>query len=195
MATVIESETETETTPAVEPTYTAEEFMKMDLGDGLFELVRGRIVAMPPPRYRHGFVCLTVGILLGEYGRRTGLGHAASNDSAIGISNVTVRGADVCYYSEARWPQAEIGEGLPPVAPDLVVEVYSPSNRPAEMLEKVGDYLGAGALMVWVLHPEKQNLTIFRQDDPTPIVLAGKDVVGDLPELPGFRCQVAEFFC
>jgi len=188
------TETEAETTPAVEPTYTADEFMQMDLGDGQFELVRGRIVEVPPASFLHGSVCLSVGVLLHTFARRTGLGHVATNDSAIGISDATVRGADVCYYSEARWPRAQVGAGLPPVAPDLVVEVYSPSNRPAQMLEKVGDYLGAGTPMVWVIHPEKQNLTIYRRDDPTPIVLAGADAVEDLPELPGFRCRVADFF-
>lgn len=190
MATVIEAGT----FPATEPTYTADQFMKLDLGDGNFELVRGKIIRMPPPNYVHGLICLNVGFLLCEYGRRTGHGHAASNDSAVGISTDTVRGADVCYYSEARWPRAQIGQGLPPVPPDLVVEVYSPSDRAGKVLEKVGDYLRAGVLMAWVLHPTRKNLTIYRQDDPTPIVLGEADFVEDLPELPGFRCRVAEFF-
>ena len=190
MATV----TEAEAPPAIEPTYTVDEFMKMDLGEGTHELVRGKIVAMPPAGYLHGFVCVNVSALLHDFGRRTGHGHAASNDSAVGINDDTVRGADVSYYSEARWPRAQVGRGLPPVPPDLAVEVYSPSNRPGEMLEKVADYLGAGVLMVWVIHPDRRNLTIYRGDDPTPVVLDEANFVEGLPGLPGFRCQVAEFF-
>jgi Uma2 family endonuclease len=173
---------------------TAEEFMNMDLGDGLFELVRGEIVKVPPAEFWHGFICGNIGAILRDFGRRTGHGHVATNDSAVIINPDTVRGADVCYYSEARWPRAQVGQGPPPVPPDLVVEVYSPSNRPGEMLEKVSEYLRAGVPMVWTVHPERRNLTIYRGDDPTPLVLTETDVVENLPELPGFHCRVAEFF-
>lgn len=173
---------------------TADEFLEMDLGDGLFELVRGEIIELSPPGPEHGCVCLNAGMLLQLFGRRTGHGYAMSNDADVSISHDTVRGGDVCYYSEARWPRAQIGPRPAPVPPDLVVEVYSPSDRPARMLEKVGDYLKAGTLMVWVLHPQPRNLTIYRQDDPTPIVLIETEFVANLPELPGFHCQVAEFF-
>ena len=186
--------TGTQAATATKAGITADEFMKMDLGEGLHELVRGEIIEVPPPNYEHGMICLNAGALLHGFGRRTGHGHVASNDSAVGISDDTVRGADVCYFSEARWPRAQVGQGLPPVPPDLVVEVYSPSDRPAKMLAKAADYLAVGVLMVWVLHPQLRNLTIYRRDDPTTHILTAADFVGNLPELPGFRCQVAEFF-
>jgi len=186
--------TETQIATATKAGITAAEFLKMDLGAGSFELVRGEIIELPPPNYAHGLVCGNAYFILSGFGRRTGHGHAASNDSAVGISGDTVRGADVCYFSEARWPRAQVGQDLPPVPPDLVVEVYSPGDRPAKMFAKVADYLAAGVLMVWVLHPQRRNLTIYRQDEPTSLLLAESASVEDLPELPGFRCRVAEFF-
>ncbi|MBX6313628.1 MAG: Uma2 family endonuclease [Isosphaeraceae bacterium] len=176
------------------PRITAEEFLRMDLGEGLFELVRGEIVKLPPPEYWHGLICINIGTLLHDFGRRTGHGHVATNDSAIGISEDTVRGSDVCYFSEARWPRSQVGHGLPPVPPDLAIEVLSPSDRPAKVMEKVSDYLSAGIPMVWVVDPSRRCLTIYRADDPTPRVLGESDTVEDLPELPGFQCRVAEFF-
>ena len=173
---------------------TAEEFLRMDLGEGRFELVRGEIVAMNPPEPEHGYICLNIGAILRDFGRRTGHGFAVTNDSAVGVSDDTVLGADVAYYSEARWPRARLGPGPAPVVPDLVVEVYSPSNRPGQMHEKIGDYIRAGVFMVWVVHPRRRALTIYRAADPTPAVLAEDAFVEGLPELPGFRCQVAEFF-
>jgi Uma2 family endonuclease len=62
------------------------------------------------------------------------------------------------------------------------------------MLGKVQEYLDAGVLMVWVIHPVRRTLTIYRPDDPTPTILTESDILEDLPELPGFRCPVAEFF-
>lgn len=173
---------------------TAEEFLKMDLGEGIHELVRGEIITLSPPEYWHGIVCLNAGSILRDFGRRTGHGHVGSNDSTVGISDITVRGADLCYYSEARWPRSRVGLERPPVPPDLVVEVLSPSDRPGKVFEKLADYLSAGVLMIWFIDPRRRTLAIYRLDDPTPTVLAEADHVEGLAELPGFRCQVAEFF-
>jgi Uma2 family endonuclease len=83
---------------------------------------------------------------------------------------------------------------LPAVAPDLAVEVFSPSNRRKQILEKVNEYLDAGVLMVWVVHPGRKTVAIYRPDDPIPILMGESDALENLPELPGFCCQVAEFF-
>jgi len=173
---------------------TADEFLKMDLGDGLHELVRGEVVEVPSPEYEHGQTCANGVLVLHGFGRRTGHGHAASNDSVVAIGEYDVRGADISYYSEARWPRANVGKERPPVPPDLVVEALSASDRPSKVLQKVADYLDAGVGMVWVLSNRRRNLTIYRAGDPTPVVLGEAELLADLPELPGFSCRVAEFF-
>lgn len=180
----------TTTTPRV----TAADFLIMDLGEGRHELVRGEIIEMTPPEYWHGYICGNIYAILRDHGRKTGHGHAATNDSAVNISDDTVRGADVAYYSEARWPRARVGLERPPAPPDLVVEVVSPGDRPGEVLEKVGDYLRAGVRLVWVVYPKSRIVILYRGDDPTPIVWTDADTLDNVPELPGFRCPVAEFF-
>ncbi len=62
---------------------TAEEFMAADLGEGVFELVRGEVQQLPPAMPEHGRVCTNVGFTLETYGRRTKLGYTLSNDSAV----------------------------------------------------------------------------------------------------------------
>ena len=172
---------------------TADEFMEMDPGEGLYELVDGEIVEVPLPEYAHGFVCGRSYFLLEGHGRGTGHGHAATNDSMVKIDGFNVRGADVSYYSEARWPREQIGKERPPVPPDLVVEVLSPSDRKAKFLLKVSQYLDAGVGVVLALSPPRRTLTVYR-DDPDMVVLGESDVLENLPELPGFRCVVREFF-
>lgn len=175
---------------------TADEFMAMDLGEGTFELVRGEVIELPPAMPEHGLVCGNTAGILFNYGRQTGYGYVLSNDSAVQTERGpdTVRGADVSFYSQARRPRSEVGRRLPPIAPDLVAKVFSPSNRRPKMFGKVQEYLDAGVLMVWVIHPVRRTLAIYRPDDPTPTVLTETDTLEELPELPGFRCQVAEFF-
>jgi Uma2 family endonuclease len=175
---------------------TAEEFMRMDLGEGMHELVRGEIIEMPPPGQRHGRICFKAAMILERFGTQTGHGYALTNDVAVQTERGpdSVRGADVTYFSNARWPESQIVAGIPPVPPDLVVEVYSPSDRPGKMGEKISEYLNAGVAMVWVLYPERRALRIERLEDPVPMILEDGQAVEGLPELPGFRCLVSEFF-
>ncbi len=175
---------------------TAEEFMAADLGEGTFELVRGEVHPLPPAMPKHGRVCANVLFVLESHGRQTKLGYALSNDSAVLTERNpdTVRGADVCFYSQSRWPRADVGNKLPPVPPDVAVEVVSPGNRMAAIMKKVSEYLEAGLSLVWVVFPERRQVVIYRANDDETISLHENDVIENLPELPGFRCAVSDFF-
>jgi Uma2 family endonuclease len=175
---------------------TAEEFMAADLGEGTFELVRGEVIEVPPPMPEHGRVCGNAFYVVEMYGRQSGLGYGLSNDSGILIERGpdTVRGADVCFYSHARWPRSQVGRALPPVPPDLVVEVVSPRNRRGTLFMKIGEYLDAGVLMVWVIYPRQRRVAVYRPDEELPTVFKDDEILENFPELPGFRCAVADFF-
>jgi Uma2 family endonuclease len=137
-----------------------------------------------------------VAVLLGSYGRQSGYGYVLSNDSAVLTERGpdTVRGPDVCFYSHDRWPRSEVGTKLPPVSPNMVVEVYSPGNRPGEILEKLAEYLRIGIPLVWIVYPKSRTVAIHRSLDEPPDVLKEDAVIENPPELPGFRCAVADFF-
>ena len=136
------------------------------------------------------------GFVLESYGRQSGLGYALSNDSGVLTERNpdTVRGADVCYYSHARWPRAQLGKSLPPVPPDVAVEVVSPGNRLAKIMKKVSEYLEAGVALVWVIYPTRRQVVIYRAAEDDSMTLHETDVIENLPELPGFRCTVSDFF-
>jgi Uma2 family endonuclease len=175
---------------------TAEEFMAADLGEGKFELVRGEIVEMPPPRPEHGRVCVNACFVLEAYGRQSGLGYALANDSAVVTKRNpdTVRGVDVCFYTHTRWPRAQVGGKLPPVPPDVAVEIVSPDDRITNILKKVSEYLEAGVLLVWVVFPKRHQVVIYRASEDEQITFDTESVIENLPELPGFRCSVSDFF-
>lgn len=175
---------------------TAEEFMTLDLGEGPHELVKGEILAAPPPMPEHGRICVNVTFVLESFGRQSGLGYALCNDSAVGTQRGpdTVRGADVCFYSHARWPREQVGATLPPVAPDVIVEVYSPGNRPGEIGAKISEYLLAGVPLVLLVYPKTKQVGVYRPDEPFPTVLEESDRLENLPELPGFQVHVGDFF-
>lgn len=172
----------------------AEEFLELELGEGYHELVRGEVVEVTPPKRRHSKACGKIGLRLGSFGETTGFGYVLG-ETAVVTERLpdTVRGSDVSFYSNARLPEADDDEQNV-VAPDLVVEVVSPSNTRSAILTKVQEYLNAGVLMIWVVYPRKRTVVIYRPSDEPPTVLTGADVLENLPELPGFRCPVADFF-
>jgi Uma2 family endonuclease len=175
---------------------TAEEFMAADLGEGNFELVRGKVIFIPPGTLEHGRYCANVCFALESYGRKTRHGYSLSNSSVVltGRSPDTVRGVDVCFYSHARWPRSQLGKCLLPIPPDVAVIVYSPINRRGEMIKRISEYQGVGALLIWIIYPEGRKVAIYRSDDEPPLVLGEDAVIENLPELPGFRCPVSDFF-
>ncbi len=105
----------------------------------------------------------------------------------------TVRAPDVAFVARQRVPAEGPPRGYWPGAPDLAVEIASPSNTVAEILDKVRDYLEAGARTVWVVEPRTRGVTVHVPGGE-PRVLREADVLDGGEVLPGFRLQVAELF-
>jgi Uma2 family endonuclease len=179
----------------VEALMTAREFGRRPDPGHPEELVRGRIVAMPPPDRRHGWVCLRSGRILDTFVEEHDLGRVMSNDSGVITERNpdTVRGADVAYYSYARLPKGPLKPGYGPEVPELVIEVRSSSDAWSDIQIKVGEYLLAGVLKVIVLDPEKQRAHLFSADQP-PETLGPDDDLTLPGLLDGFRVRVQRFF-
>ena len=107
----------------------------------------------------------------------------------------TVRGPDVCFYSHARWPGPRSDTDLPPVPPDLAVEVVSPGNRRGQdPQEGRGIPGGRSPPGLGRLSERRRAWPSIGPDDEPPLVLREDAVIENLPELPGFRCPVSDFF-
>lgn len=173
---------------------TAEEFVEAYAGDRA-ELIDGVVQELPIPMPRHGKMCYRAAQLVGRVVDDNDLGHVMTNDSFVRTLRDPdrVRGADVCYYSYERLPRGEVPAGLMPVAPDLVVEVRSPSDTWTEVFVKVGEYLRAGVRVVVVIDDDSKTASVYRAD-----VIQHthrQDQVLEFPDvLPGFSVAVEKFF-
>jgi Uma2 family endonuclease len=181
--------------PPIPRLITAKEFARMPDDGTIQELVRGRIVRMPPPIPYHGQICVEFVLALGEFVRSHGLGRIVANDSGVVTERDpdTVRGADVCYYSKARLPNELPHDQYADVVPDLVVEVRSPSDRWRKILAKVGEYLSAGVTVVIVADPTTSSVLVYR-DEGSPQTFGPNDSLTIPDLLPGFSAPVARFF-
>ena len=79
------------------------------------------------------------------------------------------------------------------MAPDLVVEIVSPSDRVSDVAEKARMWLSYDTKLVWVIHPESRTVEAYRAD--APVETLGEDEILDgAPALPGFTCTVRDVF-
>jgi Uma2 family endonuclease len=123
------------------------------------------------------------------------LGRVVSNDAAVITERDpdTVRGPDVAYYSYQRVPKGPLPLGYLHIAPELVFEVRSPSERWRDIHRKVVEYFEAGIIVVCVLDEDNLSANVFAADSNPRIV--GPDQELNLPEvLPEFRVLVRRFF-
>ena len=77
--------------------------------------------------------------------------------------------------------------------PDLVVEVRSKNDRPAEVVEKVNEYLAAGVRLVWVLDAKSQTVATYRPGQPDRVFGSDATLSAD-DVIPDFNVSVAELF-
>ncbi len=115
---------------------------------------------MSPGGFEHGRVALRIGEFVSSFVRQRGLGVATGAETGfqIGRDPDTVRAPDVGFVCAERVPATPTA-GFFDGAPDLAVEVLSPSDRASEVLAKVQDWLGAGCRIVWVVDPGTRTST------------------------------------
>jgi Uma2 family endonuclease len=162
--------------------------------DRWFELERGEIIELPPPKKPHGNVCGNIARFLGNYAVATGAGYVTANDAGYITerSPDSVRGPDVAYWNDTEVVAASDPEytETPPI---VAVEVLSPDDRINRVNRKIGEYLKSGVLEVWIIDPAARDIAIHRAET-APLFLSERDELDGGLILPGFRCPVAELF-
>jgi len=172
---------------------TAEELFQ-DPDSKYYELVRGVPRVCEPPGGVHGRIAGSIVAHLRNHVERLGLGTVlVESGYVLQRAPDTVRGPDVSFVSLARLPPEQIPEQFIPGAPDLAVEILSPSSRWSEVEEKIADYFAAGARLVWVVDPGERRAIVRYPDRPPRVVAAGESLDGE-DVVPGFALAVAELF-
>ena len=165
-----------------------------DLGDiGPAELIDGRITPMSPTQNLHAFVVLEIARRLGNFNAARRIGWIVGAESGIYTRRHpdTVRGMDVAFVSRQRLPQLE--PGFLRVAPELIVEVVSPTDPWGDLQTKIEEYSAIGVDCVWVVDPAQRNALVYRSRT-TPIRLQEGDTLRGEGLLDGLAIALAELF-
>jgi Uma2 family endonuclease len=174
---------------------TAEDLWQLDDEPGRFDLIRGELIQMPPAGGRHGKLAMRIGQMVANFVDEHTLGdvYAAETGFIIRRDPDVVLAPDVAFVQLNRLPPEDQQEGHLELAPDLVVEVVSPSDRSRNVTNKVIEYLEASVRQVWVVEPSRNVVSVYTPDRKS-VMLTVEDELDGGEVLPGFRLPVADIF-
>ena len=167
-----------------------------EYADRIVELVEGEIIEMPKPSGLHGQITFLLSLKIGNYVVDNGLGIVTAADTGFILERNpeggdTVRGLDIAFLSSSKVP-AVLPDHLVELAPDLAVEVISPSNQATDMHRKIRQLLAAGTMLIWIVYPELRNVDVHTRAGA--ITLNATDNLSGGDVLPGFEIPVREIF-
>lgn len=158
------------------------------------ELINGRVVPMAPAGPAHGTVEFRLAAKLVAYADESGRGTAMGGEVGVYTHRNpdTVRGADAVFISHERRAKCSNSAFLD-IAPELVVEIYSPEDRPGEVMKKIREYLSIGVDRVWYVDPRRRQVRIYNSPEQVETLGIG-DTLSDAEVLPGFSLALSELF-
>ena len=158
-----------------------------------YELVDGEVAPLTFPKRRHTRVQHRLVMEMGAFADRHALGEVGADAGFVLARDPdTLRGPDVYFLAAdraARMSDESWTEG----APDIAVDVVSPSDSAGELRTKTRQYLDAGGREVWVVYPAEQEVHVFRSSGAVAI-LGPTDALESPDLLPGFQLPVAKIF-
>ncbi len=165
-----------------------EEFMRLPDNGRKYELVNGEVVEVPAG-IRHDALVMRIGVVLHPYTHSRGV--LCGSSAGYRLNSGNVRSPDVSFILNERLPEGKPPIGFAEFAPDLAIEILSPSEDASELLRKIAEYFESGAKQVWVVDPDARRITIYRSPVDVQIFVEG-DIIENNELLPDFRCRVSE---
>jgi Uma2 family endonuclease len=170
-------------------TITDEELLQLPEDGNKYEVVDGELVVSPGAGLRHERVIMQLAALLLPFVKERRLGQVLGSNLLYRLPSGNRRGPDLSFIAAERAAALPPNTVFPQLAPDLAVEVLSPSDSPRRVQDKVGEYLEAGVRLVWIIDPENRRAVIYRALSSVDRIDENGELDGE-EVLPGFRCRL-----
>jgi Uma2 family endonuclease len=155
---------------------------------------KGALIVMTPVGGEGGSYEMDLGGELYLWNKQSVQGKVFSSSTLFKLPNGGDRSPDAAWVELSRWQALtpEQRRKFPPIAPDFVIELRSPTDDLELLRAKMQEYMDAGVRLGWMVNPQDQQAEIYRQGQPKevrllPTELSGEDV------LPGFVLPVNRF--
>lgn len=157
------------------------------------ELDEGALIEIPNPSFAHGTAISELTHLLLSYRDQSGLDFVISNNTGFRLAPDTVRAPDLCLVFTPRLQSMRVERGALAGAPDLAIEVVSPSESATDLHRKIGQYLRAGATAAWALYTDTRSIMAHRRNGDIR-ELTAPQALQEPDLLPGLSIPVEKIF-
>lgn len=181
---------------AVDRPATVEDLLSLEGGGREFEIVRGVLVETPSMGMRECAIAARVIRSVATFTEEGKLGPVFNSHAKYRLARDPdlVRMPDVSFVRWDRLPGRQVPEEeFVDLAPDLAVEIVSPTNRASEIQEKIAEFFEHGVRLVWIVYPDQQQVYVYEAVNRCRI-LERDGVLDGGSVLPGFRLAVSDIF-
>lgn len=172
--------------------WTEEEISQLPDNGYNVEVVDGELCWSPKNNRLHGRVCSRLLMYLGLHAMQNRLGEVWDSNTGFWMANGNLRAPDISFVSAARLkdnPLTSFFKG----APDLAVEVLSPSNSRREIEERLRDFFASGTKLAWVIDPDQEIAEIIKSLSDRRII-GSNGVLDGENVLVGFKVSLSDLF-
>lgn len=174
--------------------WTVEDLERLECETGKrYELVDGIPKEKGPESMEHSYIALNLGGELRAHVKSKKLGITLESSAVYRMNEGNTRKPDVSFVTKERLPEKQLSTEPFDGAPDLAVEVISPTDIWWEILKKLNQYFASGCRLVWLISPFDKTVLVYRADRPSHFLQAGDSLDGE-DVVPGFTMPVAELF-
>jgi Uma2 family endonuclease len=168
------------------------EKVQRQLGDAYrAELVDGEILLMSPSGYESEEVASEFSAQLRSWVKPRQLGRVTGSSAGFTLPNSDTCAPDVSFVKAERLPRSP--RSFAELAPDLMVEVKSPTDSLKKLRAKIDRFLEQGTQVGILIHPEQRWVEV-RRSQGEAMVLKDGDVLTVPDLLPGWEVQVSELW-
>ncbi|MDQ3322682.1 MAG: Uma2 family endonuclease [Acidobacteriota bacterium] len=157
------------------------------------ELIRGELYSIMPAGALHGLITNRISRFLANFVDEHSLGEIFAAETGFKLKNHSTVGADVAFVGRENLARFGVPDSFFPTAPDLAVEVISPSNTSEEISTKVEDYLSSGSRLVWIVYPKRKVVVVYRANNTVSFLHEPEEIDGE-DVIPNFRLPLDKVF-
>ncbi len=175
--------------------WTDAEFMALSRDGHRYELVNGELIDMGNSGTKHGYVAILLSAALFQCVSTQKLGALMDSSTAFVMKSGNKRSPDISFVAKERLQGLdELPDGFLEGAPDLAIEILSPSNTVEEIHDKLVEYFENDARFVWVIHPKEHYVLVYRSSLQPDRLLKSTDTLNGEDVIPDFIFSVSALF-
>lgn len=143
----------------------------------------GCVVIMAPTGFESGFINNKIALRLGGWAEQDGRGAAFDSNTEFILPDGSAFAPDAAWVAWERIRQLSSKQKrqFPRLSPDFIIELMSPSDRPAQARRKMQLWIDNGVLLAWLIDPDRRAVTVYRPIGEPELLENPDQVVGEGP--------------